>query len=603
MENYSSMSQKDYHQLLRDGWKPEEDYVFVSYSSRDWDKVYPCVAALRARGVNVYIDIEFMENQSSSWLQNFQDRLFQDIGCKGAAAFLSVNYMRSYACLMEQMANRTNKMRKRRGRPLPMFYVALEPEMNTVQSIASHIYSDAVSRQSARERVEMSPAEYLTLQKFILDSRIPAYQTVEAVQDLLDGMRDKHDAATTMNDLIFAGAQDMPGILAFEGPEQCAQLLADNFSNDKNSSIKIHLSEGLKRETADRLKSLTAEKEGEQSPENQAPAESPERGPAQSQENQGPAESLQERAERGEPDAQYELGRRYDEGDGMARDGEKAVYWYRKAAEQNHMEAQNNLGVCYEDGVGVRQDFQEAARWYRKSADQGNLYAQYNLAQLYLGGKGVEKSMRQAAEWLSLAAVQGDADSQYALGLLYLRGRGVEKAPDQAAILFRQAADQGCAEAQNSLGACYARGNGVEKDWAQAAHWYARAAEQGFAKAQHNLARRYLRGEGLEQDPVKAVYWLEKSAEQGYAYAQNDLADCWAGGTGVAQDLAAAARWRQKAAEQNLAEAQYRLGMDYLGGQGVEQSQEQARFWLQKAAAQGHAQAARQLENCGGPTE
>lgn len=47
------LGEKDYKWQLRNGWIPDKDYVFVSYSSRDWDKVYPCVMALRARGINV----------------------------------------------------------------------------------------------------------------------------------------------------------------------------------------------------------------------------------------------------------------------------------------------------------------------------------------------------------------------------------------------------------------------------------------------------------------------------------------------------------------------------------------------------------------------
>lgn len=64
------MTKKDYESLLCDGWRKDEGYVFVSYSSRDWDKVYPCVLELRARGINVFIDVEFQENSSSNWLHN-----------------------------------------------------------------------------------------------------------------------------------------------------------------------------------------------------------------------------------------------------------------------------------------------------------------------------------------------------------------------------------------------------------------------------------------------------------------------------------------------------------------------------------------------------
>ncbi len=72
-----TITKKIYLKQLKDGWKLNENYVFVSYASRDWEKVYPTVLALRALGINVYIDVEFIENQSSSWLENFQERLFR----------------------------------------------------------------------------------------------------------------------------------------------------------------------------------------------------------------------------------------------------------------------------------------------------------------------------------------------------------------------------------------------------------------------------------------------------------------------------------------------------------------------------------------------
>jgi len=47
------------------------------------------------------------------------------------------------------------------------------------------------------------------------------------------------------------------------------------------------------------------------------------------------------------------------------------VQWYRKAAEQGFAKAQYNLGVKYANGQGVKRDHAEAVRWYRKAAEQG----------------------------------------------------------------------------------------------------------------------------------------------------------------------------------------------------------------------------------------
>ena len=48
-------------------------------------------------------------------------------------------------------------------------------------------------------------------------------------------------------------------------------------------------------------------------------------------------------AEKGDAQAQYNLGWCYVNGDGVAKDLKQAVYWYRKAADQGHAEAKEAL--------------------------------------------------------------------------------------------------------------------------------------------------------------------------------------------------------------------------------------------------------------------
>ena len=66
------------------------------------------------------------------------------------------------------------------------------------------------------------------------------------------------------------------------------------------------------------------------------------------------------------------LAAMYRSGRGIAKDHEKAAYWYRKAAEQGHAKAQYNLGGMFENGWGVTEDSGEALAWYRKAAAQGH---------------------------------------------------------------------------------------------------------------------------------------------------------------------------------------------------------------------------------------
>jgi len=71
-------------------------------------------------------------------------------------------------------------------------------------------------------------------------------------------------------------------------------------------------------------------------------------------------------------------------GDGVAKDAEQAVSWYRRAAEAGNAAAQFNLGVCYANGDGVAKDAEQAVSWYRRAAEAGHADAQFNLGLLLL---------------------------------------------------------------------------------------------------------------------------------------------------------------------------------------------------------------------------
>ena len=99
---------------------------------------------------------------------------------------------------------------------------------------------------------------------------------------------------------------------------------------------------------------------------------------------------IRAKAEKGDAQSQYELGRAFGNGSlGVAQDAVEAVKWYRKAAEQGHAQAQYNLGVCYANGQGVAKDEAEAVKWYRKAAEQGTRCAEYNLGVCYRDATGV----------------------------------------------------------------------------------------------------------------------------------------------------------------------------------------------------------------------
>src|SRR5438046_9522234 len=61
-------------------------------------------------------------------------------------------------------------------------------------------------------------------------------------------------------------------------------------------------------------------------------------------------------------------------------------------ADKGNAEAQLEMGLIYANGAGVTKDIVKAAKWHRKAADQGLAAAQYQLGLDYADGEGVKMS-------------------------------------------------------------------------------------------------------------------------------------------------------------------------------------------------------------------
>src|SRR5208282_3508375 len=62
---------------------------------------------------------------------------------------------------------------------------------------------------------------------------------------------------------------------------------------------------------------------------------------------------LRKLADRGDAEAQWQMGVRYYDGDGVPHDDAQAMKWFELAAEQGHVNAQSRLGAYYWAGRGV----------------------------------------------------------------------------------------------------------------------------------------------------------------------------------------------------------------------------------------------------------
>jgi TPR repeat protein len=120
----------------------------------------------------------------------------------------------------------------------------------------------------------------------------------------------------------------------------------------------------------------------------------------------------------------------------------------RKLAEKGDAWSQLNLGAAYDQGLGVKRDVDQALFWYQKAAEQGLAQAQFNLAHLLVSE---EISTVAAAEWMQKAAEQGMPDAQYLMGVIYAEGIGVEIDDAKAVEWLKKAIAQGQKDAAKYL--------------------------------------------------------------------------------------------------------------------------------------------------------
>ena len=99
--------------------------------------------------------------------------------------------------------------------------------------------------------------------------------------------------------------------------------------------------------------------------------------------------------------------------EGLIKDQQKALDYFKKAATANCHHAYNSLGDAYRYGHGVTIDFEQAFSYYTKAAEsQDDCEGQYNLAMLYLEGVGTQVNHLLALQWLTKANQLGNIKAQ-----------------------------------------------------------------------------------------------------------------------------------------------------------------------------------------------
>lgn len=220
--------------------------------------------------------------------------------------------------------------------------------------------------------------------------------------------------------------------------------------------------------------------------------------------------------------AQYALGKKYRDGQGVERNIQKAVELFTLAAKQGNSFAAFALGKMYlSNDASLPRDEAAALNWITYASERGNQFAQCYLGKLLLkGADGIPQDTNAALRWLRASVDQGNVYAEYALAMAYLKGKVVPKDALKALELLRHASSQDHQFAQYQLGKMLLQGEEAPKDVAAAVHWLTVSAMHGNQYAQYALGKLYLLGKDVEKDKASAAKWFQMAADQGNEYAQ-----------------------------------------------------------------------------------
>jgi hypothetical protein len=123
-------------------------------------------------------------------------------------------------------------------------------------------------------------------------------------------------------------------------------------------------------------------------------------------------QQLMQDARTGSSTAQYLLGMKYLEGDGVAQDSAEANKWLTEAATRGHESAVKILSGNIDDP--------ELAK---ALANGGNPYAQLALAKMYFNGIGIEQDLIEGYKWIHLSLMPPGLSGKERRKALILQGK------------------------------------------------------------------------------------------------------------------------------------------------------------------------------------
>lgn len=295
----------------------------------------------------------------------------------------------------------------------------------------------------------------------------------------------------------------------------------------------------------------------------------------------------------GNADARFNLAEAYEQGRGVSRNIEKAIYWYERAVADNDPVwsplALKSLGLIYED------DKQRGTFDLVRAAD-----AYSRCVSSYGDDDCLEDELRLSAYPNVYVAqnplVFGPPSQRIApAGLSQASSFQASGRIEEARSVLEWHARSGNSQAQHQLALLNVQQENGRVS-SETAGWVYLAAKGGVPQAQSDLARYYLMNEQIYVPNTEIIDWFERSAKQGNTEAWYQLGVAYSEWLPVdRRDFQYAKNAFERAAEQDHELALVELGDMYLGGVGTRKNVSLARTYYSKAAQMGNALAINRL--------
>ena len=301
-----------------------------------------------------------------------------------------------------------------------------------------------------------------------------------------------------------------------------------------------------------------------------------------------PLDVAREQAQQGDEEAMYQLGNRYDNGDGVEQNPEVASDWWFKAAIKGHVKAAHNLGNYY---FYAKHDVKNGLRWLEKAASENSNLSLYVLGDIYINGIGIAQDVEKGLAYITKAADLDYPEAERKLSFLYHDGDVVEQDIDKSKYWLEKYLEHDSPDAHYRMGLCLYHGDMYETNYSQALAHFTEAVKGRCHDASPYYIDMLWRGNHAAQDRESVLATYKELDERGDAIASYYLYTLYNDEEYALRDKDTAITYLKKSAEGGYPVALRYMGFQYMEGGFFESDYNKANEYLAQAAEFGDTDA------------